>query len=216
MLLTSFRQMCSTRQVVRPQLDWAFFHVYISIGSLGGMFTWHAFTWTWGGPTIKLCCIHNSHVMRLELNQTPLEKENARVQKCMDLSSDFCSYSISESVFQLGLEIPAELCYTNNSAKFCDSTTKYRCASLFQVEVARHMLQMSLTDRQTDETKSSGLWSLMTKCQTPSLGQSCPQHPLLSVLENSKKSLTKYSQIRILFRLIFLWFVTLLFLFRTC
>lgn len=117
MLLTSFRQMCSTRQVVRPQLDRAFFHVCILIGSLGGMFTRHAFTWTWGEPTIKLCCQHSSNVMRLELNQTPLEKENARAQKCTDLRSNFCSYSVSESVFHLGLEIPAELCYTNNSSK---------------------------------------------------------------------------------------------------
>ena len=83
----------------------------------GGMFTRHAFTWTWGGSPIKLCCIHNSNVMLLELNQTPLEKENARVQKCMALSPDFCSHSVSESVFHLGLEIPAGLCYNNNNSK---------------------------------------------------------------------------------------------------
>lgn len=135
-----------------------------------------------------------------------LARRNARI--CVRTSVPILSqsqYSIWGQRFQQSSVIPI------TAAKFWDSTTKYRCTSLFQVEVARQMFQMSLADRQNQK-----LSSLMTKCQTPSLGHSCPQHPLLSVLENGKKSLTKYSQIRILFCLIFLWFITLLFLFRTC
>lgn len=39
------------------------------------MFTQHPLTGTQGGPTIKLCCIHNCNVMHLGLNCTPLKKK---------------------------------------------------------------------------------------------------------------------------------------------